>query len=201
MNPRDKERTIRRFEDQLKQFGRSSEAMGWRDKEQQELRFSVLAGIGDLHSKKVLDVGCGFGDLYAYLLREGIRVDYTGYDISTKIVEEAREQFPDLSFQIKDILTDPIEDRFDYVFSSGIFNWRMSDNMAFVKKMMGKMFELSNCGIAVNMMTNYVDYREEHLFYCSPEEILKFAKRLSRFVVLRHDYPLYEFTIYVYRKT
>ena len=62
------------------------------------------------------------------------------------------------------------------------------------------MFALADKAIAVNMMTNYVDYRDKYLFYYSPEEMFRFAKSLSRNVVLRHDYPLYEFSLFIYKK-
>ncbi len=35
--------------------------VGWRSRENQELRFTDLTGIGDLKGKKILDLGCGLG--------------------------------------------------------------------------------------------------------------------------------------------
>ena len=55
-------------------------------------------------------------------------------------------------------------------------------------------------GIAFNLITDQVDFREPQLFYADPTETLDFCRRaLSRHVVIRHDYPLYEYTTYVYR--
>ena len=46
-----------------------------------------------------------------------------------------------------------------------------------------------------------VDFRSPSLYYANPGEVVDFCCReLSRYVVLRHDYPLYEHTIYVYRE-
>lgn len=201
MNAKDKEQTIKRYEECLLKFGRSVKTMGWRDEEQQKLRFVILSEIGDLQSRKILDVGCGFGDLYFFLLKRGIKVNYTGYDISPKIIELARKNYPKLKLEIKDILVDSVNEKFDYVFSSGIFNYRISNNLKFAREMIRRMFDISKLGIAVNMVTNYVDYKEKYLFYYSAEEMFKFAKGLSRYVILRHDYPLYEFTIYIYKKS
>ena len=64
-----------------------------------------------------------------------------------------------------------------------------------------KMFNLCRIGIAINMVTDYVDYKEDYLYYYSPEETLKFCKTLSKWVALRHDYPLHEFTVYVYKNS
>jgi hypothetical protein len=38
------------------------------------------------------------------------------------------------------------------------------------------------------------------LFYAKAADVLAFCRReLSRWMVLRHDYPLHEYTVYVYR--
>jgi hypothetical protein len=86
------------------------------------------------------------------------------------------------------------------VFESGIFNKRIHDNISYAKKFINKMFALCKIAIGINMTTDYVNFKERYLYYYSPHEIFKFAKKLSRFVVLRHDYPLYEFTVYIYKK-
>ena len=47
---------------------------------------------------------------------------------------------------------------------------------------------------------DHVDYQSDDLYYANMGETLEFCqKMLSRYVVLRHDYPLYEYTVYVYR--
>lgn len=200
MEPWDKQKTIERYENRLEKHGVSMKTLGWRDKDQQELRFAIISEIDDLNGKSILDVGCGFGDYYDYLRGLGLKIQYTGYDIVPKLLQSARQRHPGLRFEEKDILSDKFEDKFDYVVSSGIFNARISDNHRFIKNMLARMYELSNLGEAVNMMTNYVDYEEDHLYYCNPENIFRYCKSLSQYVVLRHDYPLFEFTIYIYKK-
>jgi hypothetical protein len=50
-------------------------------------------------------------------------------------------------------------------------------------------------------MSDHVDFRSDDLFYSDAGETLDFCRReLGRFVTLRHDYPLYEYTVYVYRQ-
>jgi len=197
----EKKEIINLYEMRLKKYGNSVKTMGWRDKEQQYLRFKILSEIGDLNGAKILDVGCGFGDFYDYLTDRGIIVDYTGYDISPKIIDVAMSKHPQIKLEVRDILKERISEKFDYVFESGILNKRISNNVEYAKKMITRMFELCGIGIAINMMTNYVDYTEDYLYYYSPEKMFKFCKGLSKWIVLRHDYPLYEFTIYLYKKT
>ena len=42
----------------------------------------VLAGIGIASGDSVLDVGCGFAELYSWLESHGLAVVYTGIDVS-----------------------------------------------------------------------------------------------------------------------
>ena len=94
--------------------------------------------------------------------------------------------------------------RADYLLASGVFNAKMSINRGvwqqFVEAMLLRMFSLARKGIAFNLLTSYVDYENSNLFYLSPAETLDFCIRnLGRRVVIRHDYPLWEYTVYVYK--
>jgi hypothetical protein len=70
--------------------------------------------------------------------------------------------------------------------------------MELVQSMMKLMFLTARKGVAIDFVTNYVDFQESYLRYHSPEDMFKFAKSLTKRVVLRHDYPLYEFCLYLY---
>jgi len=199
MKPEEKKKTIKRYEERLQKYGVSAQAMGWRDKEQQYMRFVVLAAIGDLNNCSVLDVGCGFGDFYDFLKGKGLNVRYTGYDISDKLIEIAQQKHPEATFEVKDILEEESHEKFDYVVSSGILNARLSDNEGYVRGMLRQCFELCNIGVAMNIMSNYVDYKEEDLHYYSPEHIFAFCKTLTKRAALRHDYMPFEFTVYLYK--
>jgi hypothetical protein len=62
------------------------------------------------------------------------------------------------------------------------------------------MFDLCNIGIGINMTTDYVDYKEDYLYYYSPEKMFSYSKILSKYTTLKHDSPLYEFTLFIYKK-
>ena len=47
-----------------------------------------------------------------------INVNYTGIDISPRMINEARALFPELNFKIQDIFADPLEEEFDYILMS-----------------------------------------------------------------------------------
>ncbi len=201
MTPEEQAQVIERYGERLKRLGPTVQALGWRDQAQQTLRFDVLTSmVPFLEGKRVLDVGCGFGDFYDHLRSRRLSVEYTGCDISPDVLAVARERRPDLVFEERNMVIHPYPDcSFDYVFISGIFNHRIGDNRTFLESMLAAAFRVCTHGVAANMMTDQVDYRDASLHYFTPEQVLGFCRGLSRHVALRHDYPLYEFTVGVYR--
>jgi hypothetical protein len=69
-----------------------------------------------------------------------------------------------------------------------------------VKFAITKAFEAATIGVSIDLRTKYVNYEEEHLYYFSPEELFSFAKSLTRFVMLRHDYLPFDFTLFLYKE-
>lgn len=201
MNKNDFDKIIQRYKKRLEKHGRNCLALGWKDVNSQKLRFRILSEIGDLNSTTLLDVGCGFGDFYKYLKKREINIKYTGIDIYDKFIEIAKMQHPNAEFMVKNIISEEIDRKFDYVFLSGTLNTRVSKNHEFAEEMLTKMYHYSLKGISANMLTAYVDFKKRDIFYYSPEKIFSFCKTLSKYVVLRHDYPLYEFTVYIYKRS
>lgn len=199
MNPQEKVETIKRYTERFAKAGPTVQVLGWRDQAQQALRFDVLAGIGDFDGKSVLDVGCGFGDFADYLQGHGRRCRYVGVDINPTLLEVARRRHPELRFEERDLLAQPLDERFDYVVESGVFNHRLSDNETFAQRMLAAMYATCRLGVAANLMSDRVDYRDDDLYYFHPEAYLHYGSGLSPYVTIRHDYPLYEFTLYIYR--
>jgi len=198
--------TQRYYDDALSRFGDGPEAVNWSSRETQELRFEMLCGVGKLANARVHDVGCGLGHMVDYLSVVAPVCDYVGSDISSKMVSAAKQRLgPDAELRQADIMTSDEEwMKADFVVNSGVFTVRgetvPDEWWQFVSKMVRRMFELCRTGIAFNLLTSYVDYQDDHLFYKAPAETLDFCIRdLSRRAVIRHDYPLWEYTVYLYR--
>src|SRR5688572_8792015 len=107
------------FQLHVRLYGNDWRALGWQSRHTQYRRFAVLAEVGNLAHTRVLDVGCGLGDLYAYLHTQSIPVTYTGYDLLPDMIQRARKRFPDVHFEVRDALQGLGEPRFDYILSSG----------------------------------------------------------------------------------
>lgn len=165
------------------------------------VRFSVLTDVDIQPGSRVLDVGCGFADLLAFLEARGIQVDYTGVDVVPEFVESARDRFPGADIQLRDILDHPFAPgSFDFVICSQVLNLKFAnhDNVDFAKKMLKAMHMTARHAISCDFMTSYVDFVEPSLNYYSPQEMFDYAKTLTKRVTLRHDYPLFEFCLYLF---
>lgn len=81
----------------------------WANERSQRLRFKVLAQLGRLAGKRVLDAGCSRGDFAAYLVEKGVEYErYIGVDALAEVVEFARSRnLPRTEFHAGDLLADP----------------------------------------------------------------------------------------------
>jgi len=199
MNPDDKLWMLARYDERLSQYGDDIRTLGSGTVERRRLRFEVLRDIGITSGASVLDVGCGFGDFFGHLADVGVAVDYVGVDINPKLLELARRKYPGARFVQADILTDDVGGA-DYVVASGTFNlaMRSADNYDYVDRMLRRAFALARRGVAMDFHTSYVDFRVDDIFYYEPERLFASAKAITKRVQLRHDYPLFEFCLYLF---
>jgi SAM-dependent methyltransferase len=158
----------------------------------------VLAEVASLDRKRILDVGCGLADFAGFLKTRYREVQYVGVDISPKMIEEAKKLHPELDLRVQNVLVDD-PGRFDFVLASGIFARLGRDAIPVSKKLISRMFECAEYAIAFNSLSAWAPNKEADEFYHDPLETLLFARSLSPWVVLRHDYHPRDFTIYVYR--
>lgn len=197
MKDRDRATLAHYYNENLRRYGYDSRSLGWIQGTQLD-RFSVLTAVGNLEGCSILDVGCGFGDLYEFLRQNGINVDYTGVDLNQDFIEIARQRHPDAEFIVDDFESSKIKGKFDWSFESGIFNLKVSDHDAFVRNMLRKMFKVSRKGIAADFL-NDRGLKTGEMYHPSPVDLYNFCNRMSGRVVLRCDYKPTEFCVYVYK--
>lgn len=204
MSLSDKDRIIDRYNKRIEQFGNTIQALASGNEERRQMRFQVLFDCGIKKGDRILDLGCGFGDFYQFLnakLGEG-NFSYTGIDINAKIIEGAKEKFPSVDFRTLDILEDGLNEQFDYIVSTSSFNLKLNelDNYAFIKNIFTTCYNAATKGVAIDLLSEYVDFKSsEEAFYYKPERVFSEAKTITKRVMLRHDYPLFEFCIYLYK--
>ncbi|MBV7505259.1 methyltransferase domain-containing protein [Bacillus sp. sid0103] len=71
--------------------------------------------------ERILDLGCGTGDLAYKLHHQG--VDVMGIDKSENMVQQAQNKYPGLTFQVEDAVNMTYINEFDAVFSNATLHW------------------------------------------------------------------------------
>lgn len=200
MKADEKAALLKRYSDRLAQLGPTIEALGW-NKPKHKLRYRVLLEYWLTKPSpqvvRVLDFGCGFGDLFGFARDHQLPIEYTGLDINPDLINVARERYPAARFFCQDLFDQPLDENFDVVLSSGVHNHRLSVNQEFVERTFEWFDRHSTLGFSVNFLSDRVNYRNEQNNYTAPEDILTLAMRYSSRVLLRHDYMPFEFTIFV----
>ncbi|MCF6345027.1 MAG: class I SAM-dependent methyltransferase [Thiomicrorhabdus sp.] len=186
-------------------YGSTAVAVGWADFETQDLRFKQLQKVIDLSGGgfSLSDLGCGYAAFAQALpkeMQQKMRV-YHGYDISKEMISVAKENFKNNETH-QFFLSSDIQEKTDYVIASGIFNHHFDAEpkewWAHIIKTIRHMYDRAEKGIAFNVMTSYVDYQEDYIYYCDPMEMLRVClDHFGRNVSLHHDYNLFEFTVLV----
>jgi ubiquinone/menaquinone biosynthesis C-methylase UbiE len=191
---------IERHRHSFAQFGYAPDALFWRSRGIQKTRFKVLADIGVRSGDSVLDVGCGFADLFGFLSGTQRMVDYTGIDLSPDILAQAITLHPNIALHQGDIFDmDWQAASFDWVLLSGTLNWDLHDDGSYAQRVIAKMFALCRYGVAWNMLdARHIDrsllgdLRAYH-----PHEILQWCQSLSSNSQLIEGYLANDFTIYL----
>lgn len=191
---------IKYYEKKLAEHGAVSHGVDWNGDESQLLRFAQFLKLLPKDKRfSLLDYGCGYGAFSEFLKKNGFECDYTGYDLSEKMIAAAKEKFEKVKF-----VNQLGKETFDFVVASGVLNvkgeYPSEEWREIVVQELQKIDKLASLGFAFNCLTSYsdADKQRDHLFYGDPCFFFDFCKKnFSKQVALLHDYGLYEFTILV----
>lgn len=186
-----------RYSQRLRQHGPGVLALGWSSQAHQKIRFAAAASL--IVGKSILDIGCGLGDLLAYLCAMGRRPDsYHGIDILPEFVAEARRRHKDkegVFFSEGNIFDTDLSTYADTVIALGLLNYRLKseeENYAYVVRFLEAALGLAQRCVIFDGISRYrtTEYPEESfIFYANPARIIEIAVPLSPDFVLLHDLP------------
>src|SRR5262249_27889971 len=142
-----------------------------------QFRFGKLMEIADLRNCRVLDLGCGIGGFYPYLTEKFGQVHYTGIDLVPEMVEFAARKYPQARFLCRDLSANPLEETFDYVFISTVFNYAIPNGEAYMKDLLKLCFAYCTRGLGFNFLSTFVNYSDPEMAYYDPAQVLDFCIR------------------------
>lgn len=190
------------------EFGDDLKTLAYGSRQTQERKFDILISAVAGKRISVLDVGCGFGDLYFHMVARGFELDYCGVDISASIAGLAKERHPELRIVHGDLLgEDPLPgETFDYVLSTGINCARHERNHDLERAMLRDMFSRSTRAAAMGLQSavylrRHPEKQSPDSWYSDPAALCEFAlNEITPWVTLRHDYMPHDFTLFLFHE-
>lgn len=219
----DKRRLHAFYDPAIEWYGpHDARALRWTEYEGQQERFRVLCEVGVSDTSSVLDVGCGFGDLYQYLTGRYAGITYLGLDINPHMIEVGRKKYPGAAFEAADFgLWSPnppqpdyspeaggyararqdaqSKQQFDFVLASGAMSFKIEHYRDVYYGYIKKMFETCSVAAAFNMLDARYHIDNDIFAAYWPEEIYAFCRGLAPAVQLRDRYVRQDFTVYLYK--
>jgi SAM-dependent methyltransferase len=202
LDPEDVSLVIQRYQQRIAEHGATFESLNSGSEEKQAMRQWVHSSALRGERPSILEVGCGLGDFYKYLIAQKLDCSYYGYDIVPEYIAECRRVYPQAGFEARNIFLDGIDGIYDTVVMSQVLNnrYQKSDNMQVMRRALELAFEHTRVSVSVDMLSTYVDFRNPDLFYYSPEEIFRMAKAVAHRVLIRHDYRAFEFCVQLFHQ-
>lgn len=182
------------------------EVVGWGTEEVQIGQFDILTTYIPLENKRILDVGCGLGNLLEYLIKKEITVDYTGVDLLESMILRARKKKLNGWFLGMDIFRSDFFEKgsFDVVYSSGLFNLNLANNKIFFIRALRKFLDLSRETVVISLLHDRSRLKKDIYFYFNPQEVQEMIEKnfgSNIAVQIAEGYLSNDFTVILNRKT
>lgn len=201
---------VQHYENCLKIHGDNHLGVDWPNEKDVLKRFNVMLDL--IYFKKdkspytLLDFGCGAAHLYQYIIDNNYdNISYEGLDLSSEFIALCRKKYVNINFHCLDILNNDIKlNEFDYIVLNGVFTEKRGltfDEMYdYFQKVIIEINAITKKGFAFNVMSKNVDWERDDLFHLSLDLLSDFlCKKISRNFIIRSDYGLYEYTVYIYK--
>jgi len=192
----------------LHKHGPTVDAVASSNQVYKDLRYEKLSQVFHRDSELTLhDVGFGLGHYYEFVKTRfpNKRIHYSGSEATPEFVAYCKEHYRECNFFERDLAEKAYDERYDYLIFGGIF-YHLVDTpkdvfAEYVKQIIFNGFKMCRCGISFNLLSGFCEYFNDDLFYGNIYDIVSFVvKNLSRFFTVDHGYPLYEYTMSVYKK-
>ncbi|WP_421954168.1 class I SAM-dependent methyltransferase [Polaromonas sp.] len=201
MHEVDKKVMVERYAQRVKQGGHGPAALG-EPKSRQAFYFDfLLQAEGLLSSDSIIDIGCGYGDLYSYLKACGWTGRYTGVDINPELIAEGKRRYPEADLRVVDLQLDSFNESFDWCICCATLtsNTKGTPFEEHLKQMLDLMWAMSRKGLSFNLLSPLADYTNPIHARPAFDVVLPLVSGLTKRFSLRHDYMPFEYAVYAYK--
>jgi cyclopropane fatty-acyl-phospholipid synthase-like methyltransferase len=191
---------IKQYQESFAKHGDTPAGVQW-PRGRQSLRFDALTRHFVEDNFSVLDFGCGLGHLKPHLDQSHGNYEYFGADVVPEFVESVQNKFPHSNVKLIDSYKE-LNESVDHVVVSGTFNIIVDGDqtayMETVNQTLLHLFDLARVSLAVNFMTDQVDFKQVNALHVNQEEMMDFIRRfMSPRIFADSTYMPYEFTLVV----
>ena len=187
----------------IQKHGITAKGVNWHSKESQKTRFDIILEMlpKDMSSYSIADAGCGFGDLYLYMLKKKrAPKEYIGIDALVDMYSIASER-TGCEIVIADICTTQMRGtdelpKADFYICSGAMNVLESfETYLFIRNC------FDSCRVAFIFNVLWGEKKSETYNYMSTTQIEQIAKDLGvKNVVMRNDYMQDDITVCFFKE-
>ncbi len=167
----------------------------WNSRESQRLRFQVLAETFPLAGRRVLDAGCGLGDLLEFLEQSGSApAHYVGVDALESVIAEARRRTfaTPAEFRHGDLVADPdllAVGQPEVIVISGTLN-TLTGRQFYAT--LERAYRSADQCLLFNFLSTHHSPRfgdgGGFVVRVDPVQVFAYGLRLTNRIVVRHDY-------------
>jgi ubiquinone/menaquinone biosynthesis C-methylase UbiE len=138
-------------------------ALGWESKESQETRYRILTRE-IAPGSRVIDFGCGLGDLYAFFQKAKLPVSYRGFDIVHEMVKAARRKYPGVNFSTRGSLKGIAPKSCDHIIACGALTYRVTRHFDHLLRQLADFARVARRGFSLDLFDieemNQIDERQ-----------------------------------------
>ena len=193
----------------LRRHGDTHLGADWSSARDAATRYRVMLGViraPATPTVSLLDFGCGASRLLDFIQsEERSEIAYSGLDLAPEGLALSRRKYDRVPYYGLDVLAPGVElPDFDYVVMNGVFTERrelpVDEMLAYMLAVLETMFARTRVGLAVNVMSAHLGWELPHLFHLPFDRLaVALTARLTRHLVVRADYGLPDYTVYLYR--
>lgn len=199
MNLIDRATVIHFHRHRIAEFGADSvRALGWVSGASQTSRFEAIAQAADFNDSSVLDLGCGTGDLKAFLDARFSGISYLGIEQVPEFVAQARSRYAadaHAGFELGDFnaMTFP---RVDHVVACGSLSYR-SSYPTYVFQAIVKMFASAARTVVFSVLDSELFPKHPLLVGHDVDDIVAFCQKLSPSVRVMRSHVIGDTTVMI----